>query len=367
MKQVLLNEPRAQLTVVDAPTPSPAEHEVLVRIKVASVCSSTDRKIIAGFHPPHSSGIAGMQPHHLVEDPRRASATALARFYPRVESSEWAPYPAVMGHEAAGEIVQVGAGANAHGLLVDADRPLRVGDRVATFKVHCGFAEYAAIGAGNVAVLPPSLTYDDGSLLEPVMPNYNCLRRCFALAEPSSVLVLGQGFQGLVTTQVARALGADFIIVSEPSAKKRRLAIELGADVAIDPNATDLTDEIHRLTGDQGVDLVAECGGIEATVQPIPYVVRRGGTVAQIGGIEVPLLFDYGYIHFRRITIVPSAFIPTLTAVRHEVAEIFDLVETGQLRLGGLISHWFPLVEVNGAFDLFGSAEDAVTKIAINV
>jgi NADPH:quinone reductase-like Zn-dependent oxidoreductase len=167
VRQVILDEPNTRLQLVDVPMPIPAADEVLIRTTVACVCSSTDRNIIAGIHPPHSSGIAGMQPHDLCTDVRRSSATELSHFYPPAVDSAWSPYPAVMGHEAAGDIVAIGSAANADELVVQPAIPLRVGDRVAAFKVYCGFAEYAAISSANVVRLPSSLTYEDGSLLDP--------------------------------------------------------------------------------------------------------------------------------------------------------------------------------------------------------
>jgi 2-desacetyl-2-hydroxyethyl bacteriochlorophyllide A dehydrogenase len=365
MKQAFLPERGKALAVQDVPIPMPTEGEVLLRTSVATVCARTDLNIMAGIHPPHVAGIGGMLPHDLRVRLGRDDEDPLRRLYPD-ETCHWPAFPAPMGHEAAGTVVELGPEANSPETLVFPGQPLSIGDRVATFKVPAGYSEYAVVSTSNVVRIPDFMNDDEGSLLEPLMPNYNCLRRCWAMQPPRTVAILGGGFQGLVATQVVRAMGAELVIVSEPLARKRRLATDLGADRTIDPSAEHLVDQIGRHTGRRGVDLVVECVGVQDSIQPIPYIVRRGGMVAQIGGSEHPVLFDYGYIHFKHFAIVPSDYLPTLRQVADQVTEVFALIESGAVNLRDLITHRFLLADLNRAFELLRHRPDSVVKIAID-
>lgn len=366
MRSAVLPGPGEDLTIDEIQVPEPAESQVLLRVSVATVCARTDLNIMAGVHPPHDSGVQGMLPHDLRVHLASDRDGPLRRLYPsRIYRQP--PFPASMGHEAAGTVVALGPNANAPDALVFSDQPLAVGDRVATFRVPTGYSDYACLPSHNVVKLPDFMNDDEGSLLEPIVPNYNCLRRCWSIAPSQSVLILGQGFQGLVATQVVRALGAELVIVSEPLPGKRRLALQHGADVALDPGAVRLTDEVERLTGSNGVDLVVECVGTEEAVQALPYLVRRGGMIAQIGGVETPVLFDYGYLHFKHILVVPSYYVPNLRSVAGEVSEILALLEGGRLQLRNLVTHRFDLADLASAFRLLVAQPEDVVKVAIDV
>jgi threonine dehydrogenase-like Zn-dependent dehydrogenase len=157
------------------------------------------------------------------------------------------------------------------------------------------------------------------------------------------------------------------IIVSEPSPFKRTLALELGADIAIDPGAVNVVHEVERITNSRGADLVVECAGREEVVRSLPFLVRRGGIVGQIGAVTTPVTFDYGYTHFKHFIIIPADDIPTLRDVAGQVREILELLRTGSIVLGKLITHRFNLDEVQAAFDLIRAKPDDLVKLAILV
>ena len=361
MKAAFIDAPGGKFNIREIDIPKPDSREALLRITVATVCSQTDLGTIDGFHPPHASGANGMLPHDLRIQLSNAPFDVSRPYYPELSYAA-AAFPAAMGHEAAGVVVALGADANLPENLVFPDQPIAVGDRVATYKVHGGYADYSSLAVNNFIKAPEFLTDEDASLIEPLLANYNCLRRCWSIAEPSTVVIIGQGCQGLLSTQIARALGAKFIIVSEPSRFKRGLALELGADVAIDPRETNVVREVERLTNSIGADLVVECVGREETVRSLPFLVRRGGMVAQIGAVTKPVTFDYGYTHFKHFIVVPADHIPTLRDVAGDARAILDLIRTGSLTPGRLITHRFRLDEIQAAFDLIRSAPDDLVK-----
>lgn len=365
MRSARLIRAGAPITVVDAPVPVPTDNEVLVRTSVATVCATTELNVVAGHHPPHDSAVLGMLPHEMRVlldgdgDPFR-------HHYPR-QRFGGSVYPAAMGHEASGVVV-VGPTSERTADRVSPHVPVEVGDRVATFKAPGAYSDFTALPLHNIVRMPPFMSDDEGSLFEPLVINYNCLRRCFALARDiRSALVLGQGFQGLLSTQLVRALGAEHVIASEPSAYKRRIAADLGADVVLDPSTVNVTHEVERLTSGKGVDLVVECVGANDTIKLIPYTVRRGGIAAQIGAPVTPVTFDYGYIHFKHFMVVPSDYVIALTQITEQVEEVLELMRAGAIRLNRLITHRFDLEGITDAFETLRRERDSVVKIAIDI
>ena len=366
MKSVIVEAPGAPLTVQSVPTPEPVEGELLLRLSVATICALTDLGTLDGWHPPHKSAIDGMLPHDLRIHLRRHEGDPSRPFYPsRTFGSSG--YPAALGHEAAGQIVAFGPDANSAGRRVRPDRPLSIGERVGTYRLHGAYSEYAAIDTENVFSVPEFMSDEEASLIEPLIANYNCLKRCWTIRPAATVVVIGQGCQGLLATQACRALGASWICVVEPSAYKRRLALTLGADLAIDPTRSNVVHEVERLTSGRGADLVVECVGAEETIRSIPFLVRRGGIVGQIGACTKPITFDYGYVHFKHFIVVPADYFENLCAVAEQVAEVIDLIDNGKIKLGPLITHRLSLADVPAAFDLIRARPDDLIKIAVSL
>jgi len=366
MRQAYLSAPGDELSIREIPIVRPSAGEVLVKINVATVCAGTDLAIMAGLHPPHDPAVAGMLPHELRLHLGNNVPKPMSELYPQ-QGYRGAIFPTTMGHEAAGTILELGPEANDPEALAFEGSPLSASDRVATFQIPGAYGEYSCLPSGNVVKIPEFMTDEEGSMLEPLLLNYNCLTKCWALQEPTTVVILGQGFQGLLATQLVRALGAKLIIVSDPLPHKRRFGLEFGADVALDPRGTNIVHEVERITHGQGVDLVVECVGIEETVRVLPYLVRRTGMVAQIGAVTTPVTFDYGYIHFKNFLIMPCDRIMSFRQVAGQVAEIIELIKSKHINLQGLITHRFEFRDINAAFRLLRDQAEEVVKVAIDV
>lgn len=366
MRQAIIDGPGKDFVIREVPVPQPGPVETLLRITVSTVCSRTDLGTIDGYHPPHGSAVMGMLPHDLRIQLGRSELDVSRPYYPS-SAFPGTAFPAVMGHEAAGTVVALGAEANSPGHLVVSGQPIRVGDRVGTYRVHGGYSDYSALDTANVFRTPDFMTDEEASLMEPLIANYNCLHRCWSIAVPKTVVIIGQGCQGLFSTQVARALGTELIIVSELSGHKRRLAVELGADVAIDPAGSNVVHEVEKLTGSAGADLVVECVGREETIRAVPFLVRRGGMIAQIGALTQPVTFDYGYVHFKHFIVVPVAYIRTLREVADQVVEVLELIKAGLIRPDRLLTHRFELSDIQAAFELIRRNPGEVVKVAIQM
>jgi L-iditol 2-dehydrogenase len=218
-------------------------------------------------------------------------------------------YPLVLGHESAGEVVEVGE--NVTGL--------DVGDRVALEPgvpcrrcAHCkrgdyhlceevtfmatpphdgAFTEYVSWPADFAYKLPETVSTAEGALCEPLSVGIHACRRG-QVGTGDTVLVTGAGPIGLMMLETARAAGATDVIMTDVVAEKLDFAADRGADLTIDVTEDDLEDAVMTYTDGVGADVVIEASGATPSIESTLDAVRRGGTVVFVGlasEAEVPL------------------------------------------------------------------------------
>ena len=217
--------------------------------------------------------------------------------------------PLVLGHESAGEVVEVG----------DDVTGLDVGDRVTlepgvpcrrcphckrgdyhlcesvTFMAtppHDGaFAEYVAWPADFAYRLPESVSMREGALCEPLSVGIHACRRG-DVGTGDTVLITGAGPIGLLAMEAARAAGATDVILTDVVESKLDVAERRGADLTVDVSEADLATAVDEYTDGVGADVVIEASGATPSIQSTLDGVRRGGTVVFVGlgsDDEVPL------------------------------------------------------------------------------
>jgi (R,R)-butanediol dehydrogenase/meso-butanediol dehydrogenase/diacetyl reductase len=140
--------------------------------------------------------------------------------------------------------------------------------------------------------VPDSVTDDMSALAGPVAEALHALDRG-RLQPGERVAITGGGTIGLMTLQIAVSAGAKDVIVIEPVARRRELALQLGAAIAIDPFAQDPVEAVRELTGGVGADLVVECSGAGPAGMQAVKMARSRGRVVVIGVFEQPAQLDY--------------------------------------------------------------------------
>jgi L-iditol 2-dehydrogenase len=248
MRTAVLKEP-GRLEIEERPRPDPAPDEVLVAVGEVGICGSD-------LHYYEHGRIGD----YVVED------------------------PLILGHESAGEAVEVGDGVT----------DLETGDRVALEPGvpcrrcdHCkrgeynrcpdvtfmatppddgAFAEYVAWPVDFAYRLPESVSTREGALCEPLSVGVHAARRG-EIGVGDSVLVTGAGPIGLLAMAAARAAGATEVLVADVIEAKRRRAEERGADATIDPTRTDLGEAVAEQTDGEGVDIVVEASGAKSAMR----------------------------------------------------------------------------------------------------
>jgi L-iditol 2-dehydrogenase len=288
--------------------------------------------------------------------------------------------PLVLGHEIAGEVVEVGAGVTR----------FRIGDRVfVSHHVPCGqcrycrsghqsvcdmlrtthfdpggFAEYIRVPGVNVEFgtfpLPDEMTFEEGSFIEPVA----CVLRAqrFArLAAGQTVLVIGSGISGLLHVQLARARGAAKIIATDISDFRLKAAARFGADATIH-GAEDVPARLSHLNDGRLADLVIVCTAALPAIQQAVRSIDRGGTLLffapTAAGTDVPIpLFDFWR---DEISVVTS-----YAGSGEDLVESIGLIRSRQVRVAEMVTHRLPLSEAGRGFELTASGQDSI-KVLID-
>jgi L-idonate 5-dehydrogenase len=152
------------------------------------------------------------------------------------------------------------------------------------------FADFVAVHGDQCHLLPPELDDGLGAMLEPFAVALHAIRRAGSVSG-RKVLVTGGGPIGLLVAITARAFGATPVVLSDPIAERRALALSLGADAVLDPMAEGAGDRARELSGD-GFDVAFEASGAAPALRRAFGMVRAGGTIVQIGTLttdDIPL------------------------------------------------------------------------------
>ena len=285
--------------------------------------------------------------------------------------------PQIMGHEAAGEIVEVGKEVS----------DLNVGDRVLIhfyfscgdcyycrrgreslcvstkfqqfgFTVDGGYAEYAKAPGRSIVKLPPEVPYEAGILVDAGSTAFHAVREVGKVRIGDIVVIMGCGGVGLCTLQMAKLNGAKVMAV-DINDRKLKIAKSLGADYTINSVTNNLSEEIRKLVGDRGVDLVFEFVGVKKTMYNSLKILARGGKLIFIGYSDDKLLLDP-----RKLIVGERQIVGSRASSKHETIEVVELVREGKFRLNPLISHRIPLPDINEGLELVRKGE-AIRAVVI--
>jgi L-iditol 2-dehydrogenase len=175
-----------------------------------------------------------------------------------------------------------------------------------------------------------------------------------------TALVIGAGMIGLLTLQAARVAGCSRVFVADIDATRLKSAAELGANETILASGRELTQEILRLTGGRGVDVVLEAVGRDETVSAAIDCVRKGGTVTLIGNITAQVNLPLQKVVSRQIRLQGSC------ASSGEYPKAMELMAAGKIRVGPLITAVAPLSDGPAWFDRLHSGEPNLMKVVLD-
>lgn len=268
MRASVYQGPGAPLTVTDVADPGPLAGDLLIKVAYSGVCGTDLHLTQRGIDSPLKPG-------------------------------------AILGHEFAGEVIEVGR---------DAVGGWRAGDRVTVMPYRtcpsCGAvckdgldiicpsvaylgimlpggnAQYVAASAAQALRLPDAVDLMAGAMVEPLAVGFHAVRKAGSILG-NRVLVIGAGPVGQAVAMFARLAGAARVVVSEPRATARRRAETLGATATLDPRAGDVAEAFADLAGGPP-DVVFECVGTPGMIAEAVRVTPLFGRVIVVGACMEP-------------------------------------------------------------------------------
>ncbi len=262
MRAIVFHKPSTPLSLEKVEEPQPQKGQAIIAVKRCGVCG-TDLHATEEHGNPLSTGT-------------------------------------IMGHEYVGEIVERDS---------NCPNEWRVGRKVAGLPFHScgtcshcqmgkpslckenlilgmegpgGFAEYMAIDTHNSILLPDSVEWVEGALIEPLAVGLHAVKMASNI-RGKRILIMGAGPVGLATSLWCRFMGAYHISVTEPEPIKRERASHFGADIALPPSSPAVL--MPHIESDAGgtPDVVFECVGLPGMIAEAIKMVRHGGEIIVVG------------------------------------------------------------------------------------
>jgi L-iditol 2-dehydrogenase len=279
----------------------------------------------------------------------------------------------IMGHELAGEVVDVGAAVTnvAPGDRVVIESVMGDGEcewcrvqqynlcpdlyKVRSRCVSRAYGEYVAGPAQKFYKLPDHVSFEEAALIDTFSVCLHAQHKS-GLSINDKVAVIGAGPIGLGQLMLAKASGADVLIIDVVDSALE-LAKELGADMVINGNRDDPVAAAKAFTGGRGVDIAFECCGgpsMPTTLPQATAMARRGGKVVIVGGFDAGITeigLEWQRIQMSEIELIPSASF-SFHGLDAEQGTALELLSKDVLNANKLITHRFNLDQINEAFDV---------------
>jgi len=328
LKAAVFLGPR-RVKVLDVETPTITSDEVLIKTKAAGICGS-DLHFYLG------------------------KSQAFQNLLERIRTMVF-PLKTIIGHEFSGSIVDKGKNVN----------DIELNERVTAVPIlpcheckYCkmglmylcenihpwpgAFSEFVKVPSENIVKVPAKLSYEEAAMLEPLACAVHAVKLA-KIEEHHSVAIIGAGTIGLLILQVARAFGAKEILVTDILDFKLKIAKTLGADIVV--NALEINS--HDREGlIKNIDIIFECvGGSASTLNQALNLIDKRGKIIVLGVYSSSQQIDIEKFREKELTMMVSK-----PQEKRDFENGIDLVVNGKVKLKPLITHKFPLKNINEAF-----------------
>jgi L-iditol 2-dehydrogenase len=345
VKAALYKGPK-DLNVIEVDKPKPGPKEILIKVKACATCG-TDAKIFNHGHP---------------------------RLTP----------PQIIGHEIAGEIVEVGASVTNYKVsdrvqviaaipcgecwLCKSDRMTICQNQLSMgYQFAGGFAEFMiipdeVIRVNGVNKIPDNVSFDEAAVTEPLACVLNS-QQILQITKGDVVLVMGSGPIGCLHVRVARALGASKVFLADINGGRVKLASDVvKPDATIDMSTQDLAAEMKKLTDGRGPNIIITAAPSGKAQEDAISMVSAGGKVSFFGGLpkENPFIkCDANIVHYKEVTLYGAN-----GSSPAQNKQALNMISTGEVKVADLITHRVKLENVQSAIDAVLSGQ--AIKVVVN-
>jgi D-arabinose 1-dehydrogenase-like Zn-dependent alcohol dehydrogenase len=258
-----------------------------------------------------------------------------------------------LGHEVAGTIDALGDGAAGFSLgqrvLLEAGQ-VEPDGRLFTRGVDYdgGWAEYALARADTLVPIPDSLPFEQAAIVpDAVSTPWSAVTSSGRVRPGEAVGVWGLGGLGTHAVQLLRLVGAAPVIALDPVEAARTRALDLGADLALDPSSPDVADQVRHATQGCGIDVAFDFAGAVPVREQALALLAPQGRLVLVGLAGEPVTIPHDVVFsFRR-----QAVIGAYGSEPQHLRELVRLVERGRLDLGTSVTATLPLVEAPQAVE----------------
>ncbi len=265
-----------QLTFTEKAVPQPGPAEVLVRVDAIAVCA-TDLEII--YHGPPAS-IRGGLPFNQEFIPGHEYMGTVVRLGPGVDEFAVGDRVTVEIHAGCGRCRRCRQGMYTSCLNYGQNYEGHdKGHRANGFTTDGGFAQYAVNHINTLVHVPDGMSDEEATLVVTAGTAMYGLDVMGGLIAGDSVVVIGPGPIGLMGVGVAKALGAEPVILTGTRDARLEKGRALGADHTVNVTREDAVAAVRSLTGGQGCDFVLECSGAPTALNDAIRMVSRGGRI----------------------------------------------------------------------------------------
>ena len=339
MLQVKMTE-AFKMSFLDTPVPEVGDDEVLIQMKRVGVCGS-DIQIYHGKH-------------------------------------KYMTFPVVQGHEGAGVVAKVGSKVTD---FMEGDKvtiqpqvfcgecaPCRSGHynvckNLKVYGVHTGgmFSEYFAAPASKVLRLPESMSFDEGSLVEPAAVATGAIRRCGDLTG-TNVVVLGAGTIGNLVAQVAVASGAKKVVITDINQKRLDIAKACGIHAGVNTKERKLKDVILEQFGDDEADIIIDCAGVKAIFNEAVAAARCSSKLVIVANYKEPVEVELPLFQRREVDMLGI-----MMYLREDFQRAIDLMTSKAINTAPLISDHFGIRQLEAVYPYIDNNPESVMKVVIDI
>jgi L-iditol 2-dehydrogenase len=278
-----------EIFLVDKPVPQPAAAEVLVRIDAVAICA-TDLEILRHGVPAMVEGGLPFNKNFTIGHEYMGTVVRLG---PAIDEYRIGDRVTVEVHAGCGRCERCRQGMYTSCLNYG---DVAKGHRANGFTTDGGFAQYAVNHVNTLVHVPDDMTDEEATLVVTAGTSMYGLDVLGGLIAGEGVIVTGPGPIGLLGVAVAKALGADPVILTGTRDGRLDLGKKLGADHVINARREDPVAAVKRITGGKGVHFVVECSGAPEALNEAAQMVNRGGRICLAAFPQDPVPVDLSYL-----------------------------------------------------------------------